>query len=151
MDQSRFDRDRMLHFATLLSALASIGLYVTLYLTMAFYGGLNDSGLLIGRVALFVSGGTLIVALVLALTARSASLSSTALSGSGWFLVFGGIALLFPAWGASIAETAAPGVTGFGGFAGAIFLALSGGLLVQAERTVRERNASKERETGRPG
>ncbi len=142
MDESRFDRDRMLLFATLLSALASIGLYVTLYVTMAVYGGLNATGLLIGRVALFVSGGTLIVALVLALTARNASLSSAALSGSGWFLVFGGIALLFPAWGASMAETAAPGVTGFGGYAGAIFLVLSGGLLAQAERSARERRGA---------
>ncbi|MGH6960082.1 MAG: hypothetical protein ACREE7_06340, partial [Dongiaceae bacterium] len=115
---------------------------MTLYVTMAVYGGLNASGLLIGRVALFVSGGTLIIALVLALTARNASLSSAALSGSGWFLVFGGIALLFPAWGASMAETAAPGVTGFGGYAGAIFLVLSGGLLAQAERTVRERRGA---------
>ena len=139
MNQPRFDRDRMLLVATLLSALAAIGLYVTLYLTMAVYGGLNESGLLIGRVALFVTGGTLIIALVLALTARNASLSSAALSGSGWFLVFGGLALLFPAWGASIAATAAPGITGFGGYAGAIFLVLSGGLLVQAERTARER------------
>jgi len=139
MNQPRFDRDRMLLVATLLSALAAIGLYVTLYLTMAVYGGLNESGLLIGRVALFVTGGALIIALVLALTARNASLSSAALSGSGWFLVFGGLALLFPAWGASIAATAAPGITGFGGYAGAIFLVLAGGLLVQAERTARER------------
>jgi len=139
MNQPRFDRDRMLLVATLLSALAAIGLYVTLYLTMAVYGGLNESGLLIGRVALFVTGGALIIALVLALTARNASLSSAALSGSGWFLVFGGLALLFPAWGASIAVTAAPGITGFGGYAGAIFLVLAGGLLVQAERTARER------------
>jgi len=139
VNQPRFDRDRMLLVATLLSALAAIGLYVTLYLTMAVYGGLNESGLLIGRVALFVTGGALIIALVLALTARNASLSSAALSGSGWFLVFGGLALLFPAWGASIAATAAPGITGFGGYAGAIFLVLAGGLLVQAERTARER------------
>ena len=139
MDEARFDRDRMLLFATLLSGLIGIGLYVTLYLTMAVYGSLNASGLLIGRVALFVTGGTLILALVLALTARSASLSSTALSGSGWFLIFGGIALLFPAWGASVAATVAPGLTSFGGYAGAIFLMLAGGLLAQAERTVRER------------
>ncbi len=138
MDPPRFDRDRMLLYAVLLSALISLGLYVTVYLTLVLYGGLNETGLLVSRVALFVAVGTLGIALPLALTARSASLSSTALSGSGWFLVSGGIALLFPAWG--ISTTSVPGLSGFGGYAGAIFLILSGGLLLQAERSARERH-----------
>ena len=139
MEQQGFDRDRMLMYTVLLGGLVSIGLYVTLYLTLAIYGPLNPSGILIGRVALFVAGGILGIALVLALTARSASLSSARLSGWGWFLVFGGIALLFPTVAASTTSEAVPGLTGFGGFAGAIFVLLAGGLLVQAERTVRER------------
>lgn len=139
MNQPRFDRDRMLLYTVLLSGLVGIGLYVTLYLTIATYGALNEAGVLVGRVALYVTTGTLIVALVLALTAHSESLSSTALSGLGWFLVFGGIALLLPTWAASASTTATRGITGFGGYAGVIFLILAGGLLVQAERTVRER------------
>jgi hypothetical protein len=139
MEQPRFDRDRMLMYTTLLGGLVSIGFYVTLYLTMAIYGALNSTGILIGRVALYVATGTLGVSLVLALTARNTSLLSASLSGWGWFLVFGGIALLFPAWGLSMAPEAVPGVSGFGGYAGAILLILSGGLLAQAERTVRER------------
>ena len=138
MTSSRFDRDRMLLYAVLLSALIGIGLYATVYLTLAVYStGLNTTGLLVSRVALFVCAGTLGLSLVLALTARSASLSSAALSGSGWFLAAGGIALLFPAWGVS--ATTVPGLSGFGGYAGAIFLILTGGLLMQAERTARER------------
>ena len=139
MNRRGFDRDRMLMYTTLLGGLVSIALYVVLYLTIASYGALNESGLLVGRVALFVAGGVLGIALVLALTARSPSLSSASLSGWGWFLVFGGIALVFPAWGASGAQPAVPGITGFGGLAGAIFVLLAGSLLVQAERTVRER------------
>src|SRR3972149_9373228 len=103
MNRSGFDRDRMLMYTVLLGGLVSIGLYVTLYLTMAIYGPLNLSGILLGRVALFVAGGTLGIALVLALTARSASLSGASLSGWGWFLVFGGIAMSFPALGTSTA------------------------------------------------
>lgn len=142
MEQPRFDRDRMLLYATLLCALVSIVLYATIYLTMATYGPLNTEGLLFARVALFVTIGTLGLALVLALTARNASLSGASLSGAGWFLVVAGIAMLFPAWGMSNAPTPAPGVTGFGGFAGAVFLLLAGGLLVQAERSVRERQGA---------
>ncbi len=137
MDRPRFDRDRMLLYTSLLSALVALGLYAAVYLTAAVYGGLNESGVLVSRVALFVTGATLAVSLVLALTARSTSLSSAALSGSGWFLVFGGIALLFPSWGASTSTV--PGLSAFGGYAGSIFLILAGGLLVQAERTARER------------
>ena len=110
MNQPRFDRDRMLLYTVLLSGLVGIGLYVTLYLTIATYGALNEAGVLVGRVALYVTTGTLIVALVLALTARSESLSSTALSGLGWFLVFGGIALLLPTWAASASTTATRGI-----------------------------------------
>jgi hypothetical protein len=139
MEQPRFDRDRMLLYATLLCALVSIILYVTVYLTMIIYGPLNTDGLLLARVALFVAVGALGLALVLALTARNVSLSGASLSGAGWFLVFAGIAMLFPAWGMSISTASAPGVTGFGGFAGSVFLLLAGGLLVQAEHRVRER------------
>ena len=142
MDRPRFDRDRMLLYAVLLSALTSLGLDVTIYLTLALYGGLNETGVLVGRVALLVAIGTLGIALPLALTAHSASLSSTALSGSGWFLVAGGIALLFPAWGVSTVSV--PGLSAFGGYAGAIFLILSGGLLLQAERAARERRDTAE-------
>ena len=142
MDRSRFDRDRMLLYAVLLSALVSIVLYVIVYLTVVQIGPLNETGMLVSRVALFVSGGALALALVLALTARSASLSGAALSGSGWFLLFGGIALLFPAWGISISN--ASGMSGVGGFAGAIFLLLAGGLLLQAERTARERQDTRQ-------
>jgi len=139
-EQPIFDRDRMLLFATLLSALVAIGMYVILFLTMAGFGALNTSGLLLGRVALFISAGTLILALALALTARNITISSGALSGSGWFLAIGGVGLLFPGWAASASQIIVPGLTGFGGIAGALFLILSGGLLLQAERTVRERN-----------
>jgi hypothetical protein len=131
----------MLLFATLMSALVAIGLYVTLFLTMAGFGALNPSGQLLGRVALFVSGGTMLLALTLALTARNVTISSGALAGSGWFLAIGGIGLLFPGWAVSASPTTIPGLTGFGGIAGALFLILAGGLLLQAERTVRERNA----------
>jgi hypothetical protein len=140
MYQSGLDRDRMLLYTVLLSALASLALYAVVYLTLVQYGGLNEAGITVGRVALYVTVGTLAVALTLALTARSASLSSTALSGSGWFLVFGGVALLFPAWG--VASAGVPGLSGFGGYTGAIFLILSGGLLLQAERAARERRAA---------
>ena len=146
-EQPAFDRDRMLLFATLLSALVAIGLYVTLFLTMAGFGVLNPSGQLLGRVALFVSAGTLLLALALALTARNVTISSGALSGSGWFLAIGGIGLLFPGWAASVSTTSIPGLTGFGGVAGALFLILAGGLLLQAERTVRERNNTLENES----
>ena len=139
MEQNRLDRDRILLYATLLCALIGIGLYVTVYLTLAMYGPLNTSGLLIARVALLVSVGTLGLALVLALTARSPALADAALSGAGWLLVFCGISLFFPAMGASVATTSAPGATGFGGVAGSVFFLLAGGLLVQAERTARER------------
>jgi hypothetical protein len=143
MGNPRFDRDRMLLYAVLLSALVSIVLYATVYLTLATYGPLNPTGVLVARVALFVAGGTLGISLILALTARSTSLSSASLSGSGWFLIFGGVALLFPAWGLSAAG--APSLSGFGGYAGGIFLILSGGLLRQAENAVREQqNSTKE-------
>ena len=134
MEKSRFDRDRMLFYAVLLCALVSVGLYAVVYLTMAFYGLLNDTGLLIAHVALFVTCGALGIALVLALTARSPSLSSASLSGLGWVLVLGGLALLFPALAASRAD-----IPGLGGTAGAIFLTLSGALLLQAERAARDR------------
>ncbi|HLF26200.1 MAG TPA: hypothetical protein VJG32_07685 [Anaerolineae bacterium] len=140
MNPPGFDRDRMLLYAVLLSALVGIVLYATVYLTLAVYGPLNERGMLLGRVALFVTVGTLGLALVLALTARSASLSSAALSGSGWFLVFGGIALLFPAWGVSAA--AVRGLSAFGGYAGAIFLVLAGGLVLQAEHAARDRQGT---------
>ena len=135
MDQPHFDRDRMLLYAVLLSALISIGLYATVYLTLVTFGPLNESGILVGRVALFVAAGALGLALVLALTASSASLSGAALSGSGWFLIFAGAALLFPAWGVSSAGV--PSLSGFGGYAGAMFLLLAGGLLRQAEGSAR--------------
>jgi len=134
VEKSRFDRDRMLFYAVLLCALVSVGLYAVVYLTMAFYGLLNDTGLLIAHVALFVTCGALGIALVLALTARSPSLSSASLSGLGWVLVLGGLALLFPALAASRAD-----IPGLGGTAGAIFLTLSGALLLQAERAARDR------------
>lgn len=137
MEAPRFDRDRMLLYAVLLSALISIGLYATVYATLAAYGALNETGVLVSRVALFVAGGALGLALVLALTARSTSLSSTALSGWGWFLIFVGAALFFPAWGVS--ATRVPSLSSFGGYAGAIFLLLAGALLRQAETAVRER------------
>ena len=134
MEKSRFDRDRMLFYAVLLCALVSVALYALVYLTMAFYSSLNDTGLLIAHVALFVTCGALGIALVLALTARSPSLSSASLSGFGWLLVLGGLALLFPALAASRAD-----IPGLGGAAGAIFLTLSGALLLQAERAARDR------------
>ena len=133
MEKPRFDRDRMLFYAVLLCALVSVAMYALVYLTMAVYSSLNDTGLLIAHVALFVTCGALGIALILALTARSASLSSASLSGFGWFLVLGGLALLFPALAAS--RSAIPGL---GGAAGAIFLTLSGALLLQAERAVRD-------------
>lgn len=145
MDQAErpsFDIDRMLLFTTLLSALVGIGLYIVLYLTMAGFGTLNLSGHLMGRVGLFVTCGTLLIALALALTARSGTITSTSLTGSGWFLVFGGIGLLFPAFAASAAQESVPGLTGFGGVAGALFLLMAGSLLLQAERTVRERGGT---------
>lgn len=138
MEQPKFDRDRTLLIATLLCAAIGVGLYATVYLTMAIYGPLNTDGLLLARIALFVAAGTLSLALVLALTARKAASPDAALSGAGWLLVFCGISMLFPAWGASIAPTSAPGATGFGGFAGALFFLLAGGLLMRAERGARE-------------
>jgi len=138
MDQPRSDRNQMLLIATLLCAAIGVGLYATVYLTMAIYGPLNTDGLLLARIALFVAAGTLSLALVLALTARRAAPPGAALSGAGWLLAFCGISMLFPAWGASIAATSAPGATGFGGFAGALFFLLAGGLVMQAEHGARE-------------
>jgi FtsH-binding integral membrane protein len=134
VEKSRFDRDRMLFYAVLLCELVSAGLYAVVYLTMAFYSSLNDIGLLIAHVALFVTCGALGIALVLALTARSSSLSGVSLSGFGWLVALGGLALLFPALAASRAD-----VPALGGTAGAIFLTLSGALLLQAERAARDR------------
>ena len=136
MSRTRLDRDRMLLYTVLLSAIVGIVLYAIVYVTVATYGPLNEQGLLVGRVALFVTGGTLGIALVLALTARSAALATT-LSGSGWLVVFGGAALLFPAWGMSAAGV--PGLSAFSGYAGALFLVIAGTLVVQAEHTARER------------
>ena len=136
MSHPRFDRDRMLLYVVLLSALVGIVLYAIVYMTVAVYGPLNEQGQIVARAALFVTLGTLVVALSLALTAHSPALS-TQLSGAGWFLVFGGAALLFPAWGLSPANV--PGLSSFGGYAGALFLLLSGALLLQAERGARER------------
>ena len=123
----------MLLYAVLLCALVSVGLYAVVYLTMAVYSSLNETGLLVAHVALFVTCGALGIALVLALTARSSSLSSASMSGFGWLLVLGGLALIFPALAAS--RSAIPGL---GGMTGAIFLTLSGVLLLQAERATHD-------------
>jgi hypothetical protein len=139
MNNPRVDGDRVMLAATLLSGFIGLGIYLLVYLTIMGYGMLNATGLAYARVGLYVTAATLLLSLYLALTAHSRALTAPGLSGVGWFLVAAGVMLAFPAWGASIGVSVVPGVTSFGGVAGAMFLVIAGSALLQAERNARDR------------
>ncbi len=139
MNNSRVDGDRVVLAATLLSGFIGLGIYIVVYLTLIQYGQLNTAGMAYARAGLFVTGATLFLAMYLALAAHSRALTTPNLSGVGWFLIAAGLILGFPALGGTIGLATVPGVTTFGGVAGALFLIIAGSALLQAERNVRER------------
>ena len=81
----------------------------------------------------------MLLAIYQALAARNRTLTTPALSGVGWFLIAAGLILAFPALGGTIGLSTVPGVTTFGGVAGAMFLIIAGSALLQAEHNARER------------
>ncbi len=142
MNSTRLDSDRVILAAAMVIGLVGVGLYVVLFLTVLTYGQLNISGQIVERLALLLTAATMLLALYLALAARSRALTSPALSGAGWFMVAAGVMLAFPSLGGMSSFAAAPGVQAFSGVAGAIFLIIGGAGLLQAERNVRERAES---------
>ena len=142
MNSNRFDSDRAILAAAILIGLTGVGLYVVLFLTVLTYGQLNISGQVVERLALLLTAATMVLAMYLALAARSRALTSPALSGAGWFMVAAGFMLAFPSLGGLSSFAAAPGVQAFSGVAGAMFLIIGGAGLLQAERTVRNNTQS---------
>lgn len=140
MDNSRVDGNRVLLAATLLSGFIGLGIYLIVYLTLMRYGTLNANGQAYARVGLYVTAVTLFLSIYQALAAHSRALTTPALSGVGWFLIAAGLILAFLALGGTIGLSAVPGVTVFGGVAGAMFLIIAGSALLQAERNARERS-----------
>ena len=138
MKDSHVDSDRVLVVATLISGLIGLGLYLVVYLTLMQYGTLNTNGQAFARVGLYVLAGTLILSIYLAFAARSRALITSGMSGIGWFLIFAGVLLACPALGGTISLSVIPGVTSFGGVAGAMFLVIAGSALLQAERNVHQ-------------
>ena len=145
MNSTRLDSDRVILAAAMLIGLIGVGLYVVLFLTVLTYGQLNISGQIVERLALLLTASTMVLALYLALAARSRALTSPALSGVGWFMIAAGFMLAFPSLGGLSSFAAAPGVQAFSGVAGAIFLIIGGAGLLQAERTVRDNAQSTDR------
>jgi hypothetical protein len=145
MTSSRLDSDRVVLVAAMLTGLIGLTLYFVLFLTVMAYGQLNVSGQVIERLALLLTAATMLLAMYLALAARSRALTTPTLSGIGWFMVAAGVMLAFPALGGSTSFAAAPGVQAFSGVAGAMFLIMGGAGLLQAERNVRERAPTGER------
>ena len=145
MNSTRLDSDRVILAAAMLIGLIGVGLYVVLFLTVLTYGQLNISGQIVERLALLLTAATMVLALYLALAARSRALTSPALSGAGWFMIAAGFMLAFPSLGGLSSFAAAPGVQAFSGVAGAIFLIIGGAGLLQAERTVRDNAQSTDR------
>ncbi len=144
MNSTRPDSDRVLLAAAMLIGLIGVGLYVVLFLTVLAYGQLNISGQIVERLALLLTAATMVLALYLALAARSRALTSPALSGAGWFMIAAGFMLAFPSLGGLSSFAAAPGVQAFSGVAGAMFLIIGGAGLLQAERNVREHRHTTE-------
>lgn len=142
MNSNRIDSDRVILAAAMVLASIGVGLYAVLFLTVLAYGQLNISGQILERLALLLTAATMLLALYLALAARSRALVSTALSGAGWFMIAAGLMLAFPALGGLGSFADAPGVQAFSGVAGALFLTIAGAGLLQAERTVRDRTQS---------
>lgn len=140
MNNSRVDSDRVVLAATFLTGLIGLGCYLVLYLTVMQYGQLNATGRAFSWLALCLTAATLLMAIYLALAARSHALTSPALSGTGWFMVAAGLMLAFPALGGTIGFGNAPGISSFSGVAGAMFLLIAGAGLLQAERNARERS-----------
>ncbi|HZY43904.1 MAG TPA: hypothetical protein VFF70_04065 [Anaerolineae bacterium] len=140
MKDTHVDSDRMLFAAVLISGFVGLIIFLLVYTTILQYGTLNENGKAYARVGLYVLAGTLILSLYLALAARSRSLTTPGMQGLGWLLVFGGFILACPALGGTIGLKVIPGVTGFSGVAGAMFMIISGSSLLQAERNARDRN-----------
>lgn len=140
MNNSRVDSDRVVLVATFLTGLIGLGCYLVLYLTVMQYGQLNDAGRAFSWLALILTAATLLMAIYLALAARSRALISPALSGAGWFMVAAGLVLAFPAVGGTVGFLRAQGLSTFNGVAGALFLIIAGAGLLQAERNARERS-----------
>jgi hypothetical protein len=147
MKDSQIDSDRVLVAATLISGLVGLGLYLIVYLTLMQYGTLNANGQAFSRVGLYVLAGTLILSIYLAFAARSRALVAPGMTGIGWFLIFAGVLLACPALGGTINLSVIPGLTSFGGVAGAMFLVLSGSALLQAERNVRQQQQQNNHDT----
>ena len=150
MGDSHVDGDRVLVAAPLISGLIGLGIYLIVYLTLMRYGTLNDNGKAYARVGLYVLAGTLLLSMYLALAGRSRALTTPGMTGLGWFLIFAGLLLAFPALGGTIGLNTVPGVTSFGGVAGAMFLIISGASLLQAERNARARHEDGDHETRSP-
>ena len=145
MTSNHLDSDRVILAAALVIGLIGVALYCVLFLTVMAYGQLNVSGQIVERLALLLTAATMVLALYLALAARSRALTSPALSGAGWFMIAAGFMLAFPSLGGLSSFAAAPGVQAFSGVAGAMFLIIGGAGLLQAERTVRDNAQSTDR------
>ncbi|MBI5567145.1 MAG: hypothetical protein HY870_19765, partial [Chloroflexi bacterium] len=131
MNSTRLDSDRVILAAAMLIGLIGVALYVVLFLTVLAYGQLNINGQILERLALLLTAATMLLALYLALAARSRALTSPALSGAGWFVIAAGFMLAFPALGGLSTFAAAPGVKAFSSVAGAMFLIIGGAGLLQ--------------------
>jgi len=135
MTSTRPDSDRAVLIAAVLAGFIGLGLFLVIMLTVMQYGQLNAAGQSVMWLALLLTATAMLLALYLALAARSRALTSPGLSGAGWFMVAAGLVLAFPAMGASLGFANAPGVSSFSPAAGAIFLIIGGTGLLQAERT----------------
>lgn len=137
MTSTRPDSDRLVLIAAVLTGFIGLGLFLVILLTVMQYGQLNASGQTVMWIALLLTAATMLLALYLALAARSRALTSSGLSGAGWFIVAAGLVLAFPAMGASLGFANMPGVSSFSPAAGAIFLIIGGAGLLQAESAAR--------------
>jgi hypothetical protein len=138
MNSTNVDTDRVVLAAALVIGLIGLALYCVLLLTVMAYGQLNLSGQIVERLALLLTAAAMLLALYLALAARSRALTTPALSGAGWFMIAAGVMLALPALGGLNTFAAAPGVQAFNAVAGSMFLIIGGAGLLQAERNVRE-------------
>ncbi len=134
MSESKGDNGRVVFAAAIILATISVVMYFVVFLTLAVYKMLNDTGRAFSIVALVLSAIVMLLACYLALTNRNRALTSSGMSGLGWALVCGGLIIGAPALGL---DAAFPG-SSTGGVAAALFLFISGAAVLQAERNARQ-------------
>ncbi len=136
MNESRRDSDRVVLAATIILAVISVAMYLTVFLTLAHFGMLNDNGRALALVALVISAISMLLACYQAMAGRNRALTSSGMSGAGWILICSGVITGAPALGLEMSATGGS----FGGVPAAMFLVIAGAAILQAERNVRQSN-----------